>query len=106
MTVAFSTALVPCGRGRRVATGLFMAGPVGLVANLLDERGSVAPRLSGTVGVAGALWMQVVAMNDLFVGDDHPDPTVGPWVGVAALVVVLVGCLIGTRTERVQPGYA
>jgi hypothetical protein len=29
-----------------------------------------------------------------------PDPAVGVWAGFAGLVLVLIGCVVGTRTER------
>jgi len=44
------------------------------------------------------------AVYDLFGEDVAPDPALGVWAGVGGLVLVLVGCVMGTRTERL-PAY-
>jgi hypothetical protein len=103
LAVAFATALVPVGRGRRVLAGVVVAGPVGLLANLADRRGAVGPRLSGLVAASAALAMHVAAVRDLDAVSGASEAALGPVVGAGALAVVALACLIGTRAERPLP---
>jgi hypothetical protein len=53
-------------------------------------------RLAGSLVVlAGAA--HGVALWIVFSGDGAPSPTTGVWIGVAGLVGVFAGCVIGPR---------
>ncbi len=104
IAVVFATGIVPSSKGGRLLTGFLMAGVLGLAVNAADDDGSVGPRVSGALVALLCLGVHGYAVFDLFGDELAPDPAWGVWAGVAGLVLVLIGCVMGTRTERV-PAY-
>jgi hypothetical protein len=86
-------------------TGFFMAGMIGVGLNAADDEGSVAPKLCGALMTLVAAGLHGAAIWSLFSGEFAPDPATGVWAGVAGLVIVFVGCIVGTRRERVNAAY-
>jgi hypothetical protein len=101
LAVVFSTAFVPRSRGARAVTGFLLAGMLGLAVALADDEGSVGPRVCGALVTLLCLGAHGFALIELFGDEFAPDPAYGVWAGVGGLVAVLVGCVMGTRTERV-----
>jgi hypothetical protein len=101
VAVVLSTWLVPRSRGGRVVSGFLMAGIVGMAVNLADEEGTVGPRVSAALVVLLCLGVHGYALIDLYGDTFAPDAAWGVWAGVAGLVVALIGCVMGTRIERV-----
>lgn len=101
VAVVFATWLVPRSRGLRIVIGFLVGGLLGLVINAVDEQGKVAPRLTGAMIAVLCLGVHGYALSILFGDDYSPDPAIGVWTGVAGLIAVLVGCVVGTRTEQV-----
>ena len=100
IAVLFTTWAVPRSKAGRICTGLLVAGLIGVAANAADDKGTFGPRISGTVAAGLCLLMHGYAVNDLFNDDFMPDPAWGAWAGVVGVVLVGVGCLVGTRIER------
>ena len=71
---------------------------------LVDDEGTIGPRVAAAFTVIVASWMHAAAVNQVFQGDGGPDPAYGVWASAAGLVLLVVGCLIGTRQERVPEG--
>jgi hypothetical protein len=101
VAVVFATWLVPRSRGVRGVIGFLVGGVLGLVINIVDEHGKVGPRLTGALLGLVCLAVHGYALSIVFGEDYSPDPAIGVWSGAAGLVVVIVGCLVGTRSERV-----
>jgi hypothetical protein len=101
LAVVFATWVVPRSRGGRMATGFLMAGVLGLAVNAVDGEGTVGPRVAGALVLLLCLGAHGAAVYDLFGEDLAPDPAWGVWVGIGGLVLALLGCVMGTRTERV-----
>jgi hypothetical protein len=91
---------VPRGKGGRMGLGFVVGGLVGLVANALDERGRVGPRVTGAFVAVVCLAAHTVAAMEMFGEDGAPDPAIGVWAGVVGLLLVVVGCAVGTRTDE------
>jgi hypothetical protein len=104
--VLFSTLVVPASYGLRIVLGFLLGGVVGLLVNAVDREGSVGPRVMGalvTLGVAGA---HGFAVYKVFDGVDDPQYGWGIYAGFGGLLLVLVGCVIGTRADRLTPALA
>jgi hypothetical protein len=91
---------VPRGKGGRMGLGFVVGGLVGLVANALDEQGRVGPRVTGAFVAVVCLAAHAAAAMEIFGEDGAPDPAIGVWAGGVGLLLVVVGCAIGTRTEE------
>ena len=104
IAVVFATWAVPRSKSGRMVTGFLIAGVIGLAVNAADEEGTVGPRVSGALVTLLAGGLHAFAVLDLY-GDDYaPDPAWGVWAGFAGLLLVLVGCVMGTRIDR-SPAY-
>jgi len=90
---------VPRGKGGRMGLGFFVGGLVGLLANALDERGSIGPRVTGAFVCVVCLVAHGAAAMEMFGEDGAPDPAIGVWAGVAGLLMMVLGSAVGTRTE-------
>jgi hypothetical protein len=113
VAVTFSTLVVPRSRLLRVAVGsvavwaalpnvtmiLISVGLLGLVVSLIDRDGTVGPKASAalvTVGVAATHGFALhLALDE---PTPAPEPASGAWIGLAGLVAVLTGVLIGPTT--------
>jgi hypothetical protein len=102
LAVLFATLLVPSSKAWRMVTGFLTASILGLILNAADSDGTVGPRVSGAIAALVASVGHGVAIYSLFSEEFAPDPAVGVWVGVAGLAAVVVGCIMGTRSEQVQ----
>ncbi|HET6954538.1 MAG TPA: hypothetical protein VFI47_29510, partial [Acidimicrobiales bacterium] len=102
--VLSGTLLVPRDRAARVATGFLAGGLLGAVASLADRDGEVAHRVAGAFGAIGAGTLCGFAVADVFPDKGGPSPAAGVWAGIGGLLLVLLGCVLGTRTERVPAG--
>jgi len=96
---------VPRSKGGRTALGFVVGGVVGLAANALDEGGRVGPRVTGAFVALVCLAAHGVAVAQIFGEDGAPDPAIGAWAGGAGILLVLVGCAIGTRTDAAAPRW-
>lgn len=103
--LVFSAWVVPTGQAARLVVWGLTLGVVGLLVNGLDREGRVGPRLCGALMALTSLVVHAAAANDFFGEDLAPDPALGVWVGGAGLLLVAVGCIVGTRDERV-PAWA
>jgi hypothetical protein len=105
--VVFSTLFVPSSHAGRVVIGTLTGGLLGAIIMAVDKEGRVAPRVNGAIITGLATIMHVVAVNQMFDDAMHVDPAYGVYVGYAGLAAVLVGCIIGTRTEAAPavPAY-
>ena len=90
---------VPGGKGGRIGLGFVVGGLVGLLANVLDDRGRAGPRVTGAFVAAVCLAAHSIAVMGIFGEEGAPDPAIGAGAGALGLVLVFVGCVIGTRTE-------
>ena len=82
-----------------MGTGFLTAGVVGLGINALDERGRTAPRVTGALVATACLVAHVTAVLQMFDAEGAPDPAIGAWAGAVGLAIVVVGCIVGTRTR-------
>jgi len=103
--LVFSAWVVPTGQAARLVVWGLTLGVVGLLVNGLDREGRVGPRLCGALMALTSLVVHAAAANDFFGEDLAPDPALGVWVGGTGLLLVAVGCIVGTRDERV-PAWA
>lgn len=110
LAILVSTAFVPSSKSGRVVIGtlalvplLVVGAAIGALATAFDDRGIVGPRICGGVLGLSALGVHIGAYVDGFDGEGAPDPGLGVWAGVLGLVLVIVACGIGTRTESVDP---
>jgi hypothetical protein len=110
LAVLTSAALVPSSKGARIAIGCVAFGVLGLIgigigvlANAFDERGVVGPRIGAGFLALGAIALHTGAYIDLFTGQGAPDAAFGMWAGFLGLALVVTGCMMGTRTEPVNP---
>jgi hypothetical protein len=104
VAVLFATWAVPRSKSGRMVTGFLIAGVVGLAINAADEEGTVGPRVSGALVTLLAGGLHTFAVFDMY-GDDYaPDPAWGVWAGFVGLLLVLIGCVMGTRIDR-SPAY-
>lgn len=101
VAVVFATWIVPRSHGLRIVTGFLSAGVLGLLINAADADGRVGPRVSGAIVALMCLGVYGYALSILFGEEFSPDPAIGAWAGAAGLVLVVVGCITGTRTDRV-----
>lgn len=102
VALVFSTFVVPAGQAARLVVWGLLLGVVGLVAAGLDREGRVAPRLCGAAIALAALALHVGSANDYFGEELSPaDPGPAVWAGAVGLLLVAVGCAVGTRDERV-----
>jgi hypothetical protein len=99
LAVLTATLWVPRTKGGRMGTGFLTAGLVGLGINALDERGRTAPRVTGALVATACLGAHVTAVLQMFDADGAPDPAIGAWAGAVGLAIVVVGCIVGTRTR-------
>jgi hypothetical protein len=99
-----AAAWVPRAKGGRMTLGFLVAGVVGLIATAVDEQGRTGPRVAGAFVALVCLVAHGAAVAGIFGEDGAPDPAVGVWAGGVGLVLVLVGCIMGTRTEA-TPGW-
>jgi hypothetical protein len=104
VAAVFSTLVVPASQGARGLLGFLMSGLLGLAVCLVDDEGTIGPRVAAAFTVIVASWLHAAAVNQVFQGDGGPDPAYGVWASAAGLVLLFVGCLIGTRQERVPEG--
>jgi hypothetical protein len=102
LAILFTTLVVPSNKAGRMLTCFFTAGMLGLLINAADDEGKVAPRVCGALMTLAMAGLHGVAIWALFSEDLAPDPAVGVWAGAAGLAAVLVGCIAGTRHERVS----
>jgi hypothetical protein len=73
-----------------------------VVSTLLAPRSAALSLLLGVRRLAGVLVVlaglaHAAALWIVFTGDGTPSPDTGVWIGVAGLVGVLAGCIIGPR---------
>ena len=102
--VLFATWVVPQDRSWRMLTWLIANPCLGFVA-YFDKRGETAPRVLGAISGLYVLVAHGQAMERLF-GDGGPDAAVGAQMGLAAGILIVVACLMGTTTEHVPaPAY-
>jgi hypothetical protein len=94
-------AVVPSSKSVRMVIGFCTAGLIGVIAHAVDERGTVAPRINGALVVLVAFVLHAGAYADWFAEDAAPDPAFGVWAGFIGLGLVMIGCLMGTRTVPV-----
>lgn len=106
VAVLFSTLVVPSSKAGRIVIGFLMGGLVGLVLNAVDDDGTVGPRVTAALMVILVAVGHGIAQFTMFDGPNEPDPGLGIWAGMAGLLLVLLGCVIGTRVERTAPAYA
>jgi hypothetical protein len=113
VAVLTSAAFVPSSKAARIVIGCVVFAVFGLfgigisfLANGLDDRGVVGPRVGAGFLALVAIGLHVGAYVDLFTGDAAPDAALGVWAGFLGLALVFTGCMIGTRTEPVNPGPA
>jgi hypothetical protein len=100
VAVLFATWTVPGSKSGRIIVGFLIAGVVGLAINAADEDGAVGPRVSGALVTLLAGGLHTFAVLDLF-GDDYaPDLAWGVWAGFGGLLLMLIGCVMGTRIDR------
>ena len=97
--LVIAAAWVPRAKGGRMTLGFLVAGLVGLVATAVDEQGRAGPRVAGAFVALVCLVAHGAAVAGIFGEDGAPDPAVGAWAGGVGLVLVLVGCIVGTRTD-------
>ncbi len=105
LAILFAMLVVPSNKAGRMLTGFLMAGLVGLGLNAADDEGGVAPRICGALVTLLAGALHAGAVWSLFSEELAPDPAVGVWAGLGGLAVVLIGCVAGTRRERVNSAY-
>jgi hypothetical protein len=105
VAVLFTTLVVPSNKAGRMLTGFLMAGFIGLGLNAADDEGGVAPKICGALATLVAAGLHGAAIWALFSEDLAPDPAVGVWAGAGGLAIVFVGCIVGTRRERVNAAY-
>jgi hypothetical protein len=110
VAVLTSAAFVPSSKAARIVIGSVVFAAFGLLgigisflANGLDERGVVGPRVGAGFLTLAAIALHVGAYVDLFTGDAAPDAALGVWAGFVGLVLVFTGCMMGTRAEPVNP---
>jgi hypothetical protein len=113
VAVTFSTLVVPRSRLLRVVVGsvaawaalpnvsmiLISVGLLGLVVSLVDRDGTGGPKAAAalvTVGVGATHGFALhLALDET---TPAPEPASGVWIGLAGLVAVFAGVLIGPRT--------
>jgi hypothetical protein len=100
VAVVFSTLYVPSSKAARVVIGFLTGGMLGLIVHVVDDEGTFAPRVTGALSTIGVAAVHALAVLQLLANDSEPDPGIGIWLGFAGLLVVLFGCVLGTRTER------
>lgn len=99
--VVFSTIIVPTNPGVRAILGFLTLGFVGAVVMAIDKDGTSGPKTCGLLATLAVACLHGLAVQQLFYADDFgADPAYGVWAGFAGLAVVLVGCVMGTRTEH------
>ena len=101
--VTVATLIVPTSPVGRVVIGCLTFGFLGAIVMALDKKGTVGPKVCGAFLVLGAAAIQGMAVHVLF-DETGASPGYGVWLGALGLVAVLVGCLMGTRTEE-SPNY-
>jgi len=102
IAVVTSTLAVPQSVGGRVALGFLTAGLLGLL-HLADKRGTWAHRVCGAAATVVWALMHAGAVADLFTFDGEStdvDAGLAIPVGFVGLLLVLVGCIIGTRIDK------
>lgn len=102
--VVTSTLAVPQSQGGRVALGVITAGLLGLL-HLADRRGTWAHRVCGAVATCAYGLLHAVAVADVFTVEGESsglDAGAGILVGFLGLLVILAGCIVGTRAEKPQ----
>lgn len=110
VVAVFSTVLNPPNKGARIAMWFLVVGLISLV-NLSDEEGRVAPRILGPLSlVFPALVLTFVWLSTTLgdYGTSVPEPKTGDmgmglWMSYLGVVIVAVGCAVGTRTVRSTP---
>lgn len=120
-TAVFATLLNPSHKGARSAIWavLYIPFPFAPVLgaglgfiNLADDDGRVAPRILGASAMVAPAFPLVMVWIDLLndfdsdfdsAGLASQDIGMGLWVSMAALVVVMIGCGLGTRTVPAAP---
>ena len=100
LAIVVSTLLVPTSVAARVIVGGLTVGVVGAVVMALDKEGTVGPKLCGALITVMAMGLHGFFVVELFDEMAEASPAYGVWVGVVGLVVVMTGCIIGTRTEQ------
>lgn len=118
VAVTFSTLVVPRGRVLRVVTGsvavwaalpdvsmiLISVGLLGLLVSLMDSEGTVGPKVAAVLVVVGVGATHGFAVHlALDETTPAPDPASGIWIGLAGLVAICAGVLIGTRRASTSP---
>jgi hypothetical protein len=105
MAVVFACWWVPRSRGGRAVTGFLMIGVFGLIINLVDEKGAVGSRICAVIGTIVGTLLYGAAVVKVFNHDGSPGWGPAIYLGFTGLLLLLVGCAIGTRRETV-PGPA
>jgi hypothetical protein len=102
-----TSSFVPRSKGARIVIGLLVFAPVafwlGALINAIDDRGVVGPRIGGAFLTLLASAFHVGAYVDLYVGEGAADPAYGVFAGFAGLILVFIGCVMGSRVEDVPP---
>jgi hypothetical protein len=96
----FSTLIVPRDRSLRMAIGLLTLCVIGLAVNAGDKDGTVGPRVCGALMTVIGGGPYVAARLQIKDNDGSVDPALGTWAGLLGLVVIMAGCVLGTRTDR------
>lgn len=110
-----ATVFNPPNKGARAALWSLLLLPafgilglLGLI-NLADEQGNVAPRIMGALGALGAsfslvfVWISTIVEDRNGINFKTADLGMGFWMSWASLLIVAVGCAIGTRTVQNAP---
>jgi hypothetical protein len=105
VAVVFSCWWVPRSRGGRGVTGFVMLGIFGLIVNVVDERGAVGSRICAVGSVLVGTVLHGAAVVKVFNHDGAPGWGPAIYLSFGGLLLMLVGCAIGTRRETV-PGPA
>jgi hypothetical protein len=103
--VVFACWFVPRSRGGRGVTGFLMFGIFGLIINLVDEKGAVGSRIAAVANLLVCTALYGAAVVKVFNHDGSPGWGPAIYLGAVSLLLMLVGCAIGTRRETV-PGPA
>lgn len=106
--VVVSTLLVPASAAGRAVVGFLAFGVVGAIVMAVDKEGTAGPKICGVLMTVAAGGAHAIAVFTLFEDAQGVDPAYGVWAGVAGLAVVMIGCVMGTRVERLpaaMPAY-
>jgi multidrug transporter EmrE-like cation transporter len=80
-------------------------GFVGAVVMAIDKEGTNGPKTCGLLATLAVAGIHGLAVQQMFYANDiGVDPAYGVWAGFAGLGVVIVGCVMGTRTEHLPAG--